>query len=47
MTTELENYMSELGLDEHREHLLRIARPSVQIIAADVPVTVRSVDSAV
>lgn len=37
MTTDLASYLTELGLDEHRNYLSSLARPSVEIIAADVP----------
>jgi uncharacterized protein DUF1963 len=39
MAADLAGYVAELGLDEHREYLLGIARPSVEIITADAPVT--------
>jgi uncharacterized protein YwqG len=37
--TDLSGYISELGLGEHREYLLRVARPSIEILTARVPVT--------
>ena len=39
MAADPASYVTELGLGEHREHLLGIARPSVEIITADAPVT--------
>lgn len=39
METDLARYVTELGLDEHRTYLLGIARPSVEILAAEAPVT--------
>lgn len=34
MASDLAGYVSKLGLGEHREHLLGIARPSVEILTA-------------
>lgn len=39
MVADLTRYVAELGLEDHREHLLRIARPSIEIITADVRVS--------
>lgn len=39
METDLSRYISELGLDEHREYLLGIARPSIEILTTTAPVT--------
>jgi uncharacterized protein YwqG len=38
VAADLATYVTELGLGEQREFLLRIARPSVEIISAEVPV---------
>jgi uncharacterized protein YwqG len=38
MTTDLASYLTELDLDEHRDFLSSLARPSVEIVATDVPV---------
>lgn len=39
MTDDLESGIRELGLDEHREYLLTVARPSIQILTTREPVT--------
>jgi hypothetical protein len=39
VTADLASYISELGLDEHREYLLDVARPSIQILTTKSPVT--------
>ena len=39
MTASLASYIDELGLDEHRDYLLGIARPSVEIITVTAPIT--------
>ena len=39
MAGDLASYVSELGLDEHREHLLGIARPSIEILVAKARAT--------
>lgn len=39
METDLERYISELGLDQHRAYLLGIARPSIEILTLQSPVT--------
>jgi len=39
MAAGLMSYITELGLGEHRDYLSGIARPSVEIITADAPVT--------
>lgn len=39
MADVLDDYLTELGLDDYRKHLLSMARPSVEIITASAPVT--------
>lgn len=39
MAADLTSYISELGLEEYREHLLSIARPSVEILSATAQAT--------
>lgn len=39
MTADLERHIAELDLDEHRDYLLGIARPTVDIVAANTQVT--------
>lgn len=39
METDLSSYIGELGLDEHRDYLLGVARPSIEILTAKAPVT--------
>ncbi|MBI3866390.1 MAG: DUF1963 domain-containing protein [Planctomycetia bacterium] len=39
MSTDLASYLSEHGLDEHREYLMGIARPSVEIITGTARVS--------
>lgn len=39
MASDLASYIAELGLGEHREYLLNVARPSVEIITTQAPIT--------
>src|SRR2546425_680509 len=39
MAADLARYVTELGLGEHREYLLGIARPSVEVIIAKARIT--------
>jgi len=38
MPVDLASYIKEFGLDDQREFLLRIARPSIEIISTAVPI---------
>ena len=36
---DLSGYVTELGLDDHHEYLLSVARPSIEIITVEAPIT--------